>query len=87
MAKRDPLSVEAIREFVRDDIHKFSEDMVIIETSDHILRLVKLAKDWSDVEDILQAHREFYLALSPLVRGHLNNTIRMVMSSRRGGAR
>jgi hypothetical protein len=66
-------------------IREFSDDMIVVETNRRILQEVSCAKDWGDVEDILQAHRAYYFHLAPRVREYLNEQIKDLMNERLDG--
>jgi hypothetical protein len=63
-------------------IRELSDDLLIVETNTRILQEVSCCEDWSDVEDVLHRHRDYYFRLAPRIREYLNNRIRDIMNER-----
>jgi hypothetical protein len=72
--------------YQRDDgfVRELSDDLIVVETNRRILQEVSVCEDWSDVEDVLQRHRDYYFRLAPRIREYLNGRIKDIMNERNG---
>jgi hypothetical protein len=64
-----------------DYVVLLSRDLELTEECLQITRELNKASTVQDVRDILEAHRKFYLAMTPVVRGSFNDHVKHLFTT------